>query len=90
MNNNDTKYFKFEHLPKDIQIEDIYNNPIKEIPKIIHHICPNDFKKWHISWLICYESWLKYYRKSYFVPHCKRVDSKYDIYDTREVKNKIV
>ena len=59
------EFFDFNNIPKTYneEIKDINISPEKGIPKIIHHICPNDFKKWHPLWLICYESWLKYYPK---------------------------
>jgi mannosyltransferase OCH1-like enzyme len=37
------------------------------LPKIIHHICPNDFKKWHPKWFTCYESWIRLYPSPEYV-----------------------
>jgi len=54
-------YFDFNCIPKNYnsEITDIYNSPIKGIPKIIHHICPKDYKKWNIKWFTGYESTLR-------------------------------
>lgn len=56
------EFHNFENLPKNIiEIENINISPQEGIPKIIHHICPNDFKRWHPTWFLCYESWIRYY-----------------------------
>ena len=54
-------FFDFHNIPTtyNYQVTDIENSPIKGIPKIIHHICPKDFKKWHNKWFIGYESSLR-------------------------------
>ena len=71
-------FYDFHNIPKTYNelITDINKSPEKGIPKIIHHICPNDFKKWHPSWLICYESWIKYYPKSMYYKYCYRIKKK--------------
>jgi mannosyltransferase OCH1-like enzyme len=50
----------FENIPKsyESQLENIVG-----IPKIIHHICPRDFKRWNILWFSGYESWLRIFPK---------------------------
>ena len=54
-------FYDFTNIPKE------YNNinivPVVGVPKIIHHICPKDFNRWHPKWFICYESWLRLYPK---------------------------
>jgi mannosyltransferase OCH1-like enzyme len=54
-------FFDFKNIPKNYndQIVDIEISPIKGIPKIIHHICPRDFKRWHNKWFCGYESSLR-------------------------------
>lgn len=62
-------FIDFKNIPKEInantESSDIsQNNTNTElcgIPKIIHHICPNDFNKWHSKWFTCYESWIQLY-----------------------------
>jgi len=58
-------FHNFQNIPKEFgdKIENIDTIPEQKIPKIIHHICPNDFKKWHPTWLLCYESWIRLYPK---------------------------
>ena len=58
-------FFDFENIPEDYKhlIEDINKSPIVGIPKIIHHICPKDFKRWDKKWFIGYESWLRIFPK---------------------------
>jgi len=53
-------FYDFENIPKKYgeNILDIKTSPHKGIPKIIHHICPKDFMRWHIKWFKCYASWL--------------------------------
>ena len=52
-------FYNFENIPQE------YNNINKSIeiinyiPKIIHHICPKDYKKWNSKWFIGYESSLR-------------------------------
>jgi mannosyltransferase OCH1-like enzyme len=50
-------------VPKNVldQVDKVNNG--KPIPKIIHHICPTDFRKWNPIWYICYETWLRLYPK---------------------------
>lgn len=52
-------FYDFKNVPEN------YNKDEegKGIPKIIHHICPNDFKRWDPKWFVCYESWLRLYPK---------------------------
>ena len=54
-------FFDFNNIPKNYndEIVDIYKSPIKGVPKIIHHICPRDYKKWNNKWFIGYESTLR-------------------------------
>lgn len=58
-------FYDFKNIPKTFneEINNINESPNIGIPKIIHHICPNDYKKWHPYWFECYGSWLKYYPK---------------------------
>lgn len=37
------------------------------IPKIIHHICPEDKSKWHPVWVKCYESWKNVFPNYQFI-----------------------
>jgi len=59
------KFINFENIPKIYgdNISDIKVSPNKNVPKIIHHICPKDFRKWHPKWFHCYESWLNIFPK---------------------------
>jgi len=50
--------FNFVNIPANLN-----QSPAKGIPKIIHHICPNDYKRWHPHWFTCYWSWLVFYPK---------------------------
>lgn len=55
-------FFDFENIPKEYgkNIDDILiSKDSNGIPKIIHHVCPRDFRKWHPKWFYCYESWLR-------------------------------
>jgi mannosyltransferase OCH1-like enzyme len=55
-------FFDFENIPKEYgnDIDDILiSKDSNGVPKIIHHICPKDFKRWHQKWFYCYESWLR-------------------------------
>ena len=54
-------FFDFKNIPNNYStdVDDIYNSPIKGIPKIIHHICPKDYKRWNNKWFIGYESTLR-------------------------------
>jgi len=54
-------FFDFKNIPKEYgeDIENICKSNTNNIPKIIHHICPKDFNRWHKKWFICYESWLR-------------------------------
>jgi len=58
-------FFDFNNIPKNYNsdINDIYKSPEKGIPKIIHHICPKDYKKWNNKWFVGYESTLKIFPK---------------------------
>jgi len=58
-------FFDFENIPKKYgdEINDIKKSPNTGVPKIIHHICPRDFRKWHPKWFHCYESWLRVFPK---------------------------
>jgi mannosyltransferase OCH1-like enzyme len=59
-------FFDFENIPKEYgtNIDNIKVSNTSNIPKIIHHICPKDFTKWHEKWFLCYESWLRVFPKS--------------------------
>lgn len=61
-------FFDFENIPKTFnqEVTDIYKSPIQGVPKIIHHICPRDFKKWNKKWVIGYESTLKVFPSDEF------------------------
>jgi hypothetical protein len=52
------KFFNFKNIPSEYH--NCTNNE-KIIPKIIHHICPKDYKKWNPKWFIGLESWLRLY-----------------------------
>ena len=54
------KFINFENIPKEIG-DNIKTNEPAELPKIIHHICPTDFKKWNQKWFLCYHSWKSLY-----------------------------
>ena len=58
---NTELFFDFNNIPKNYntEITDINKSPNTHIPKIIHHICPKDYKKWNSKWFIGYESTLK-------------------------------
>lgn len=58
-------FVDFENIPKTYgeKIEDIKQSPNKGVPKIIHHICPKDFRRWHPKWFHCYVTWLKVFPK---------------------------
>lgn len=58
---NREHFYDFQNIPTNYntEIKDINVSPHSGIPKIIHHICPRDFKRWHKSWFIGYESTLK-------------------------------
>jgi len=51
------KFFNFENIPMKYD-NNICKSNTKNIPKIIHHICPKDTKRWHDKWFICHETWL--------------------------------
>ena len=59
-------FHNFEHIPKDVgdTVTELNKVPDGKIPKIIHHICPTDIKKWHPWWITCYESWIRLFPKS--------------------------
>ena len=54
-------FIDLKNIPKNYgdDIKDINISPETGVPKIIHHICPKDFRKWHHKWFFCYESWIK-------------------------------
>lgn len=54
-------FFDFKNIPENYSksIDDIYKNKYDGIPKIIHHICPRDFKRWNLKWFVGYESWIR-------------------------------
>ena len=52
---NDEPFYDFKNVPKNYESAEI----IIGIPKIIHHICPRDYKRWHTKWINSYESWLR-------------------------------
>jgi mannosyltransferase OCH1-like enzyme len=56
-------FFDFQNIPKDYgeNINNIEDTNEIGLPKIIHHIAPNDFKFWDPKWFICYESWIRLY-----------------------------
>jgi mannosyltransferase OCH1-like enzyme len=56
-------FFEFENIPKDYgnDIDNIKVSNSSNIPKIIHHICPKDFRRWNKKWFCCYESWFKHF-----------------------------
>ena len=58
-------FYDFENVPKKYgeNINDKYELNGNGIPKIIHHICPRDFNRWHAKWFVCYESWLRIFPK---------------------------
>jgi len=60
-NKTTENFFDFNNIPKNYnsEITDIYKSPIQGIPKIIHHICPKDYKRWNNKWFIGYESTLR-------------------------------
>jgi inositol phosphorylceramide mannosyltransferase catalytic subunit len=62
---NKRENFDFEHIPKNYndEIIDINKSPISGIPKIIHHICPKDYKRWNHKWFVGYESWIRIFPK---------------------------
>jgi mannosyltransferase OCH1-like enzyme len=65
INLNNTENFDFENIPKEYnyKVDDIDKSPIIGIPKIIHHICPKDYRRWDKKWFVGYESWLRIFPK---------------------------
>jgi len=65
-NNYQENFFDFKNIPKEYSytVDDINISPVSGIPKIIHHICPKDFKRWNPKWFIGLESWLRIFPKS--------------------------
>lgn len=59
-------FFEFENIKKNYNIENINISPENGVPRIIHHICPKDFTRWHSKWFYCYESWLRIFPKEEF------------------------
>jgi len=55
---NNTMKIPDEYL---LLINDTNSQSHTGIPKIIHHICPKDFRRWHSHWFIGLESWLRLY-----------------------------
>ena len=58
-------FYDFENIPKKYgdEIPDIKVTQNKGVPKIIHHVCPKDFRRWHPKWFHCYASWLRVFPK---------------------------
>jgi len=58
-------FYDFKNIPKNYntEVEDINKSPIVGIPKIIHHICPKDYKRWNPKWFVGYESSLRIFPK---------------------------
>jgi inositol phosphorylceramide mannosyltransferase catalytic subunit len=58
-------FYDFENVPKSYgdAIKNINDVNEKGVPKIIHHICPRDFNRWHPKWFVGYESWLRIFPK---------------------------
>jgi len=54
-------FFDFKNIPEEYsyKVDTINISPIIGIPKIIHHICPKDYKRWNNKWFIGLESWLR-------------------------------
>ena len=75
-------FYNFENIPKiyESETDTIID---KTIPKIIHHICPRDFNKWHPTWLICYESWLRIFPKTEYT-HMMWYDDELDKFIEKE------
>jgi len=65
ISNYESENFDFQHVPKEYgeSIKNIDDINVVGIPKIIHHICPVDFKKWDLKWYVGYESWIRLYPK---------------------------
>jgi len=59
-------FYDFKNIPNEYgnNIQNICKSNSNNIPKIIHHICPKNFNKWHQKWFVCYESWLRIFPKS--------------------------
>lgn len=51
-------FIDYKNIPQNL---DLNTESCNGIPKIIHHICPNDFNKWHSKWFTCYASWKHLY-----------------------------
>jgi mannosyltransferase OCH1-like enzyme len=83
--NINENFFDFQNIPKDYNnlVEDINKSPIIGIPKIIHHICPKDFKKWDKKWFIGYESWLRIFPKEEYT-HMIWYDNELDKFIEKE------
>jgi mannosyltransferase OCH1-like enzyme len=59
------------------------NHHIDGIPKIIHHICPKDFRKWSLKWFIGLESWLRLFPSPEYT-HMYWFDDELDIFIKEE------
>jgi hypothetical protein len=59
-------FFDFKNIPKEYSysVDDINISPVSGIPKIIHHICPKDFRRWNPKWFTGLESWLRIFPKT--------------------------
>jgi hypothetical protein len=58
-------FYDLTNLPGEFngKIDDVNISPLIGIPKIIHHICPKDFKRWNSKWFTGYESWIRLFPK---------------------------
>ena len=82
---NQEHFYDFQNIPTNYntEIKDIKVSPHSGIPKIIHHICPRDFKRWHKSWFIGYESTLKAFPKDEYT-HMHWYDDELDKFIEKE------
>ena len=51
-------FFDFKNIPVEYHSN---SENINGIPKIIHHICPKDYRRWNSKWFTGLESWLRLY-----------------------------
>lgn len=51
-------FFNFKNIPVEYHSN---SENINGIPKIIHHICPKDYRRWNSKWFTGLESWLRLY-----------------------------
>ena len=61
-------FFDFKNIPKEYcnTIDNINISTTTGIPKIIHHICPKDYRKWNPKWFTGLESWLRIFPKTHY------------------------